>query len=130
MIARLAQVELGIFIVPQMRQIQPRGEQRRLGEEGGVVIAAAPVQRVGEAGDFGELVAAHPLFARPDRPEPPAQVERGKLLASADDVLLFFGVQAQPEAVPARVPAFAFDLQAGVTFREAQAVLPGQGGVA
>ena len=66
-----------------------------------MVIPAGALRLVGHAGDLGGLVAAHALLPRPDGEYPSPEVETGKLLAAAGDVLAGLGVQVQPQPVEA-----------------------------
>ena len=107
-----------------MREVLARRDEGRLREEGGVVVSPAAVGRVGQTRDLGELVAPDALLARPDRPVPPAQIQRRELLPAAGHMLVFLRPEAQPEAVDAVVRARAVKAQQPAVGVHAQAVFP------
>ena len=107
-----------------MRPVHAGGNEGRLGEECGMVIASAAVACIGKAGYLGQFVAADALLARPYREELPAHIKRRKLLAAAGDMLTLLGVQTQPDAVYARVAALSAQAQQPAIARDAHGQRP------
>ena len=118
----LPEIQLTVLVVFQMDKVHPGGDEGGLGEEGGVVGASAAVSGVGQAGDLGELVAAHALLPRPDGVVSPPQIQGGKLFAAAGDVFVSLRAEAQPEAVDARVVTASRQAQQAVRFGDTERV--------
>ena len=96
---RRAEVEVHVAAVIHVAVVLLGAHEGRLGEEGPVIIAARILFAVGLPGHVGLLIAAHPLFAGPQRERLAAQIKVRELLAAAVDMIFRLGRQPQPDAV-------------------------------
>ncbi|CCK09110.1 hypothetical protein BN128_3223 [Cronobacter sakazakii 696] len=99
MVVRRAEIEVHIAAVINVAVVLLGADERWLRKEGPVVVAARVLFTVGKPGNVALFIAAHALFAGPQRERFTAQIEIRELLAAAVNMIGWLRRQPQPETI-------------------------------